>query len=279
MPAADRSPHSQPRVASPFAEHSLAEWQQRAVTLLDPAERGRAFQAIVALSAGSPAAFSDQHPLLPGLVDADPEIRGFVLRQLRRLLVIAATPADAGSSDSPPVTRRCPEAWAKAAAPLLRDADPDVQFAAAALLEHSLPHRPAVQETLTSLWARTAELAELDWSNLVELIQVSQALEPGSDRVAETFSGLLAHDRPEVREAVLRLLINWGFHGVRWEPQIIDLLDDEDPLVREQAVLALEAQGPATDVALIALQLSATDEDECVAAAALRVLAKNRPPI
>ena len=55
------------------------------------------------------------------------------------------------------------------------------------------------------------------------------------------------------------------------EPLVI-ALDDEEPLVRENAALALGRAGVASDEVVAALRAAATDEDEVVATVAKNAL-------
>ena len=86
--------------------------------------------------------------------------------------------------------------------------------------------------------------------------------------LAPRYGRLLSHEQAEVRESVSAAVVTWGEPAASLVEPLMIALDDDEPLVREHAALALGRAGVASEAIMSALQTASADDDEIVAAAA-----------
>jgi len=158
--------------------------------------------------------------------------------------------------------------WSEIAAELasrLADSDIDVRFEAARALGRIRSDDVSSKGVLLSL---------LDDEGIQPLMiaSVVTALGERSDvelaLLASRYGTLLSHEQAEVRESVSAAVAAWEHPPTSLVEPLTSALDDEEPLVREHAALALGRAGVASEAVLTALETASTDEDEIVAEAA-----------
>lgn len=235
---------------SPFASRPLQDWIKDLAQAPSPEDRYRALLAVQSL--GSPS--QQLECCRTALADADSGIRAQAAKKLRDLR-------------SPIETISATERSALAASlnNLLRDEDPDVRFEAARTLGVLDP---------SNIGARDVMLALLDDEGTQPLMLsvVVTALGERDDSqptdLLPRFQKLLSHSQAEVRENVSAVVSRWGTSAAPLVVELIQALDDDEPIVRENAAIALGGAGIASEDVIAALHQTAADEDEGVALAA-----------
>ena len=86
------------------------------------------------------------------------------------------------------------------------------------------------------------------------------------------FQRLLDHERAEVREAVSTAFAKWPTMCQSLTDQLLPLLDDSEPVVREKIAYALGRAGVNNESIRTALQSASQDEDSEVARVATESL-------
>lgn len=153
---------------------------------------------------------------------------------------------------------------------LLMHDDPDVRFEAARALVRGEQFHPQISEVL----ARFLEDPETQPVMIAAVVRTLAAIRPPSPVLATYWPLLRENSHEEVREALADAAIKWGSSAVAWVPDLLNMLDDEDPFVREHAAHALAAIGLASEEILGALKTATEDEDEECASAAKTALQK-----
>jgi HEAT repeat protein len=189
------------------------------------------------------------------LGDTDSGVRALAAKQLREL---KSRTADQTSSEN----------WSSTSAILrqcLNDEDPDVRFEAARTLTQVAPECAAARDVLLALLDDEGT-QPLMLAVVVTAVGERRDLPP--EMVLPRFQRLLAHPQAEVRENSSAVVCQWGTKAAPLVEELITALDDDEPIVRENAAIALGGSGVTSEKALKALEVAATDEDEGVADAA-----------
>lgn len=156
--------------------------------------------------------------------------------------------------------------------PLLQDADPDVRFETARSLGRIDPKLTSPGDVLLSL------LDGEETQPLMIAVVVSalgERTDLDSDALVPRFRTLLGHSQAEVRENVSSVVSRWDTAALSLMiAELVLATDDDEPIVRENAVLALGKSGLDSSPILAALTRAMEDEDEGVAAAARLVHAR-----
>lgn len=236
---------------SPFSSRSAEEWINVLQQSSSADDRYRALLGVN--STGSPQQALEW--CARSLGDADSGVRALAAKQLRELKSRAA---DQTSS----------ETWSSTSASLqqcLSDEDPDVRFEAARSLTQVAPECTAAREVLLTL-------LDDEGTQPLMLAVVVTAVGERTDLPAELmlprFQRLLGHPQAEVRENSSAVVCQWGPKAAALVGELITALDDDEPIVRENAAIALGGAGVTSEHVLKALEIAATDEDEGVADAA-----------
>lgn len=237
------------RRISPFSERTLVEWIDHLQQATSPDERYRALLAVKSLGPFDEAVAWCRH----SLHDADLSVVALAAKQLGEL-------------------KRCSTgdsvAWtdiARELAARLADADLDVRFEAARSLGRIRSDDESSRGVLLSL---------LDDAGIQPLMiaAIVTALGERSDLdvslLAPRYGRLLSHEQAEVRECVSAAVATWERPAALLVEPLLIALDDEEPLVRENAAISLGRAGSDTAAVIAALQTVSTDEDEIVAEAA-----------
>ncbi len=237
------------RPITPFSERSLAEWIELLPQATSPDERYRALLAVKTLGSLDEAVTWSRHSLR----DADSAIRALAAKQLGEWKRLPASDAAPWNEIATELTQR------------LADPDIDVRFEAARALGRIRANDESSRGVLLSL---------LDDEGIQPLMTASivTALGERSDvdlaLLAPRYGKLLSHEQAEVRESVSAAVATWSQQAAPLIEPLLIALDDEEPLVRENAALALGCAGVASEAILTALQSASADEDEVVAEAA-----------
>lgn len=217
-------------------------------------ERYRALQGVIAAADAGVAVLV----VRPALDDADSAVRAGAARWLAALA--QKNPRPGNDTDWQSIGGR----WEQ----LLADADPDVRFEAARGLISLNRSRPAAVRVLMDL----LEDLETQPIMLAAILKIfAQVAAEELPRLPE-WTRFLQHAQSEVREQGVRTLGAWGIGSAASVPNLLPLLNDEEPFVREEAALALGQIGLVTAEIISGLDAASCDEDEIVAAAARQSL-------
>lgn len=240
-----------PKVPPLFSERPVSQWIVLFQTAHAAEDRLRALQAINALCPADEA----QRWAAVALNDNDISVRALAARLF-------------GNRTSPLDTETETRLQS-----LLDDGDPDVRFEAARALIRCRSMRldQAILRLLQFL-----DDPETDPLMLAAVVNtlVAADLSTGcveSDLLPRLLR-LLDHDRAEVREAVASAFAKWPVMSKTCYPQLLVMLDDSEPLVREKIALALGLSGLSIDTVRNALQAATKDEDSEVARVATEAL-------
>lgn len=239
-----------PKSSSMFSSRPLPAW----IDDLQQAESGdlryRALLAINSMASADQAIRWCQH----AIADADSGVRALAAKQLggwkRR-----DTPLDE-------------TAWRAIGAALqahLNDDDPDVRFETARSLGRITPELPEAAGVLLSL------LDDEGTQPLMIAAVVSalgERVNLNSMDMIPRLRRLASHSQAEVRESVSEVAAKLGKAAEGLLAELLVAIDDEEPIVRENAAISL-GNCPASPQVLEALLIAGNDDDEGVAAAAL----------
>ena len=233
-----------PPLPQPFSNTSVADW----VTQLQRAEaaedRLRALQAISLLAPSGEVACWATH----SLQDPDATVRALAAKLLGTAEIILP-----------------PEIAAKLVA-LLEDEDPDARFESA----RALLRRKSGQQNLANR-VLLAFLDEEETQPLMIAAIINALVDAGSiDHLTEAelqprLKRQLENERAEVREAVATAFARWPTLCNSLVDQLLPLLDDSEPVVREKIAEALGHAGIVNEKIRTALQAACQDEDSEVA--------------
>ena len=241
------------RIVSPFASRSLEEWIEVLQQATTPDERYRALLAVKSLGSLDEAVVWSRH----SLSDADSAVRAVAAKQLGELKRLS-------TGDVAP--------WTEIATGLserLDDPDIDVRFEAARALGRIRTNDEPSKGVILSL---------LDDEGIQPLMTAAivTALGERSDvdlsLLVSRYGRLLSHEQAEVRESVSAAVAAWGPQAAPLVDPLVIALDDEEPLVREHAALALGRAEVASEAVVAALRTASVDEDEAVAETAREAL-------
>ncbi|MBS0206883.1 MAG: HEAT repeat domain-containing protein [Planctomycetes bacterium] len=239
--------------ASPFSKRPLSAWVEDLQQAPSPDDRYRALLAVICLGTGAEAVRWCCH----ALKDADSGVRALAAKQMgecrRRADVLKA-----GET----------EAWDRVGdllAVCLQDADPDVRFEAARSLGTVRPQLSDANAVLLSL------LDDEGTQPLMTAIVVTALAERPDKSAADLiprFQKLLQHSQAEIRENVTAAIAHSKPIAAALVSELTAALEDDEPLVRENAAISLGVSGIESPTALEALLTAEQDEDEGVADAA-----------
>ncbi len=237
------------RMVAPFSDRSLEEWTVVLQQAASPDERYRALLAVKSLGSVEEVVASSRR----SMNDDDSAMRALAAKQLGELKELDSTHAALWDDIATELISR------------LSDSDVDVRFEAARALGRVHNSNVSARNVLLAL------LEEEETQPLM-LASVVTALAARSDvdlaALAARYGTLLSHEQAEVREAVSAAVAVWGLPAAALIDPLLLALDDEEPLVRENAALALGRAGVASEAVAAALRTAATDEDEVAASVA-----------
>lgn len=242
---------------NPYADIPLAEWEARLFSTQSLEERYRAWLAVTRLA---PLATVCQYALRL-LDEAEAELRAAACHWL-------AQAVRQGQLAEPQPELRT--AWTRC----LHDADLDVQLEAARGLVHLDPQPAELADVVHRLLAH----AEGQTTTLASLVELSGACPQLAASLLPRLRGWLSSETDvELREAVAATLARWGALAAPAEPELAAALDDESPLVREHAAIALQQLPQLTAATLAALQAARDDDDDGVRHAVAAALQHHAP--
>ena len=241
------------RIVSPFASRSLEEWIEVLQQATTPDERYRALLAVKSLGSLDEAVVWSRH----SLSDADSAVRAVAAKQLGELKRLSTGDVALWTEIATGLSER------------LDDPDIDVRFEAARALGRIRTNDEPSMGVILSL---------LDDEGIQPLMTAAivTALGERSDvdlsLLVSRYGRLLSHEQAEVRESVLAAVAAWGPQAAPLVDPLVIALDDEEPLVREHAALALGRAEVASEAVVAALRTASVDEDEAVAETAREAL-------
>ncbi|MFO1044874.1 MAG: HEAT repeat domain-containing protein [Planctomycetaceae bacterium] len=235
-------------LASPFSSKPLSNWIQDLQQAATPEDRYRAVLAVSALGDCSARLQWFQH----ALKDVDSGVRALAAK------LIGEAP---NHEKKPQVTFD----WSPVEADLalgLKDPDPDVRFEVARALGRINPQLASPRELLISL------LHDEETQPLMLAVVVSALAERKDHDIPvliPRLKQLLGHPQAEVRENTAAFVAGSQSLAAGLTLELIAALDDDEPLVRENAARALGTAGVRSPEVLAGLQMASADEDEIVA--------------
>lgn len=248
-----RLPHHMARIVSPFSGRSLDEWIEVLQQATTPDERYRALLAVKSLGSLDDAVTWSRH----SLSDADSAVRALAAKQLGELKRLS-------TGDVVPWTEIATELSER-----LGDSDIDVRFEAARALGRIQTNDESSKGLLLSLLDDEG-IQPLMTATIVATLGERSDIDPSL--LAARYGLLLSHEQAEVRENVSAAVATWGPQAAALVDPLVIALDDEEPLVREHAALALGRAEVASETIIAALRTASADEDEIVAETAREAL-------
>lgn len=246
-----------PKLPPLFSERSVPEWIALFQSASSAEDRIRGLQAINALCPAEEA----RRLANQALTDADPTVRALAARLVGNNAAPLSADLDA--------RLQC----------LLNDDDPDVRFESARALLRcgSVQADQAISKLIAFL-----DEQETDALMMAAVVSTIVDASPNFSRVESELlprlSRLIDHERAEVREAVACAFARWPQLSRACSPQLLPLLDDSEPLVREKIALALGQSGLTDDAIKAALSTAANDDDVEVARVAAEALQRLTSP-
>ena len=240
-----------PPIPKPFSSQPISDWIAQLQKNDSAEQRLRALQAIGLLASPDEIARWSAH----ALCDNDSTIRAFAAKLIGGL----RTPVS--------------DQTATLLASLLQDSDPDTRFESArALLRTKSNQTDLVTPTLFA-FLDEEETQPLMVASILNTFAEADAF-PGRNE-SELLPRLLRfldHDRAEVREANTAIFAKWPSLCQSCEDQLLPLLDDSEPVVREQIALAFGQSGIKCEKVREGLRAASQDEDTEVARVATEAL-------
>lgn len=243
---------------NPYAQRSSEAWLAELRTATATEARYRAFVAVTELL--EPAALLPV--VLNTLKDTDGDLRATAATWLARGLQQGKIPRHV--EESPQVQ--------DGLLPLLSDVDPDVQLSAVRALSWLLP-QPA---NLAAVVLQLLDREDTQPTSLAVLAEVCGRVPDVGAAGIKHLQRLIAAEQAEVREAAAGALAASGRAAQGALHELVAALEDEEPLVRELAAVALGHLHPWDTTTRAAVEQACADEDAEVAAAARRSLANDR---
>ena len=238
------------KVPHPFSRLSVSEW----ITQLETGNSDERFQALQAIGAlATPDEIARSATM--ALADADPTLRALAAKTL-------GIHPDCHSEDTETKLLF-----------LLDDSDPDVRFEVSrALIRWKSTHHLRIVPVLLQF----LDEPETD-PLMVAAVVTALTTADLSSKVVDSFlkSRLLTrldHDRAEVREAVAVAFAQWPETASGSIDQLIPLLDDSEPVVREKIAFTIGKAATRNEHVIAALQVASKDEDSEVARVANEAL-------
>jgi HEAT repeat protein len=236
---------------NPYAAEPLSIWEARLMEAGSSEQRFRAFDAVTQLAA-NPAIAGHALRLLD---DGDPELRAAAARWLSTAIRSNLLEGEL-SAQAQGIFERLQQR--------LDDSDPDVKLEAARGLVCLAPESHNVSDVVLGLLA----IAETPSTTQAALAELCGRLPHLSERLVSFLKSFSTSESAEVREAAATAFARWGARAVIAENELAAALEDEEPIVREQAAVALGHLDAVRATSLDALRQAAQDEDAGVAAAA-----------
>jgi HEAT repeat protein len=239
-----------------FSKRPLADWVADLDQSPDAEVRYRALLAVQSLA----APLDGIEACRRALQDADSGVRALAAKQLGDWKRRATFGADLSWSDA-----------AQELTVKLDDPDPDVRFESARALGRIEPSGSIAREVLLAL-VDDSETQPLT-SGLV-ISALMERTESDWSFMLPRYRRLISHNQAEVREHASAGIVKLGRLADQLIPELVLALDDEEPIVRENAAHALGEAMTNTDSVRSALESACSDEDEGVAEAARNALAR-----
>jgi HEAT repeat protein len=236
----------------PFSQRPLSEWIKTLQVAESTEDRYYALLAINSIGEPEQAVHWNRQ----ALQDADPGIRARAARQLGEWKLRDAS----GASQA--------ELWSIISTELvvrLADEDPDVRFEAARALGAVDPKISAARDILLSLHD-DEETQPLMTAAVISAL--AQRTDLDLDVMIPRLKHLLVHSQAEVRENASAMVASIAEAASPLVNELLIALDDDEPIVRENAAIALGHSGTNDPQVLSALLAAGQDDDEGVAEAA-----------
>ena len=240
-----------PSIPQPFSNLPLEGWITQLQQAAQAEDRLRALQAIGSLANPAEIAQSAAN----SLQDADPMLRALAAKLL-------------ANAPSPLATETAARLEF-----LLNDPDPDVQFEAARTLirKNSAKDSRAIPTLLAFL--DEAETQPLMVASIINLLAANSPIAGlNTTDLLPRLQQRIEHDRGEVREAVAIAFAKWPALCQSLVDQLLPLLDDSEPVVREKIAEAFGQAGLTDQKIQSALKIATQDEDTEVARVATEAL-------
>ncbi len=240
-----------PPIPKPFASQSISDWMTQLQKDDSPEQRLRALQAIGLLGSPDEIAQWATHALR----DSDSTIRALAAKLIGGLR--RPVPAE-------------PETLILS---LLQDSDPDTRFESARALLRTRSNRSDAVTPILFAFLDEEETQPLMVAAILNTFVEAESI-PGPV-VSELIPRLLRfieHDRAEVREANSAVFAKWPALCESCTDHLLPLLDDSEPVVREQIALAFGKSGINSEKIREGLRIASQDEDTEVARVAAEAL-------
>jgi HEAT repeat protein len=242
-----------PLIPHPFSQQPLSAWILQLQQGKSSEDRLRALQAVGLLATPTESASA----AAGALQDADPGVRALAAKLLGGAGVV--------SSEAE-------------LAILVADEDPDVCFEAArALIRLKSVLADRAIPVLLAFMDETETQPLMVAAIVNTLVELDSTTPIGEGEFSLRLQKLLDHDRAEVREAVSTAFAKWPAMAKPLIGELLPLLDDSEPIVREKIACAIGGAGVVNDAVCAALEAASQDEDTEVARAAAEALGKIRP--
>ena len=240
-----------PPIPKPFDSQSIADWIAQLQKNDSPEQRLRALQAIGLL--GGPDEITRW--AVHALRDNDSTIRALAAKLIGGLRLSVSDETET------------------LIASLLQDSDPDVRFESArALLRTKSKRSDHVVPVLFS-FLDEEETQPLMVAAILNTFVEAEVI-PGrvESELLPRLLRFLDHDRAEVREANSTVFAKWPAFCESCTDQLLPLLDDSEPVVREQIALAFGQSKINSEKVREGLRIASQDEDTEVARVATEAL-------
>ena len=156
---------------------------------------------------------------------------------------------------------------------LLQDPDPDTRFEAArALLRTKSKHADLVAPILFAFLDEDETQPLMVASILNTFVEADSFPGRTGSELLPRLLRFLDHDRAEVREANSAVFAKWPSLCESCADKLLPLLDDSEPVVREQIALAFGLSGVNDEKVREGLRIASQDEDSEVARIATEAL-------
>ena len=240
-----------PPIPKPFSSQPISDWIVQLQKDDSAEQRLRALQAIGLLAPPDEIARWAAH----ALSDNDSTIRALAAKLIGglRLPVSAETETLLVS--------------------LLQDADPDTRFESARALLRTKSNQSGLVPPILFTFLDEEETQPLMVASILNTF--AEAEDIPSQVMSELLPRLLRfldHDRAEVREANSTIFAKWPSLCESCVDQLLPLLDDSEPVVREQIALAFGQSGINSEKVREGLRTASQDEDSEVARVATEAL-------
>ena len=240
-----------PKLPPPFSNQSTSDWivqlQQSDVAV----ERLQALQAVGSLCPPDESARWAAH----AIHDTDPTIRALAAKLL----------GNVGNSASNETETQL--------LALLVDNDPDVRFESSrALIRRKTVQQDRAVTVLLAFLDEDETQALMAAAVVNALVEADLCRRITEEELRPRILRLLDHERAEVREAVANAFARWPGMSESCTDQLLPLLDDCEPIVREKIAETLGQAGIVSDSIISGLRSAVQDEDTEVARVATEAL-------